>query len=254
MPPARLVSQAWSTVPRAETFSPNAQRQGELSCFWLFAPWSLLTSPFPACPSGRQQCHSRRPLLPPTTSCWSIPPLLIRAIWPPACWRLSWRQLPVCRARAAGHGLAGTHRAYGGTESLLSLVIFGRLMYRLNGSETPLVISNRTHLSLGWKCFTPRRWIKTKCCQRMQSYKQAHCGCWQSSGNLLEVNGGLGEYGSFWSKCIWVWLLGPPLEQTWPGDVQVQAWSLGYTIHLILCSSSGSAFPELQKTSCRLKF
>lgn len=126
------------------------------------------------------------------------------------------------------------------SEFLLSLVTLSRLTCRLNGSKTPLVITHLTHLSPSWKRFTLSRWIRTKCCQRMQSYKQAGCGRWQSSGNRLEVTGDLGKYGSFWSRFTWVWLLGLPLKQIWLGDVQIQAWRLGYTVHPILWSSSGS--------------
>lgn len=56
----------------------------------------------------------------------------------------------IASVHTSGSGThASGHLAYEGSEFLLSLVTLGKLTCWLNGSKTPLVTSNLTHLSLG---------------------------------------------------------------------------------------------------------
>lgn len=155
-PPARLVSQACSVVPRAGSLSPSDTKAGQAEVLLAFCTSVFADSPFP--------CLSFRPTAvplqetPPLTNYAMLIHLSTSYQSHLACCTLeAFLEAIACVHTSGSRTRASRHLAYEGSESLLSLVTLGRLTCQLNGSGTPLITSNLTHLSLGWKCFTPSR-------------------------------------------------------------------------------------------------
>ena len=128
--------------------SPSDTKTGQPQVLLAFCTLVFADSPFP--------CLSFRPTAVPLQETPSLTNYVM-LIHPSTSYQshLSSRMLEaflesVACVHTSGSGMrASRHLAYEGSESLLSLVTLGRLTCWLNGSKTPLVISNLTHLSLG---------------------------------------------------------------------------------------------------------
>lgn len=147
-PPASLVSQACPMVPLAARLSPTDTKAGQAEVLLAFCSLVFADSPF--------HCLSFRPAEVPLQETPSLANYVILILCSTSyqshlssCTLEAFLEAIACVHTSGSRMRASRHLAYGGSKSLISLVTLGRLVCQLNGSKSPLVISNVTHLSLG---------------------------------------------------------------------------------------------------------